>query len=62
MNDPMLSDSPEEREKYSKGIMDTMRQAIEEDRAARRSQKPRDESPATLIGATGFGNGITRAL
>lgn len=62
MNDPMLSDNPKEREKYSKGIMDTMRQAIEEDRAARRAQKPRDESPATLIGAAGFPGGISHAL
>lgn len=62
MNDPMLSDNAEDREKYSEGVMDTMRQTIEEDRASRRNQKPRNESPATLIGATGMSSGLNQSL
>ncbi len=61
MNDPMLSDDPQEREEYSKGIMDTMRKAIEEDRAERRKPQSK-ETPATIIGATGMSGGLSQSL
>lgn len=61
MNDPMLSADAEEREKYSAGIMDTMKQAIEEDRAARRKPTKQD-SPAVIIGATGIPGGLNQSL
>lgn len=61
MNDPMLSGDPQEREQYSAKIMDTMKQAIEEDRAERRKPKSKD-SPATIIGATGIAGGLNQSL